>query len=968
MAASIAAMLPVPLIRYERAADAVAVGSLPAKTVPNALAEHRHSQEPPFELPRTIARLGAVGGMLVALLVPLTFLAYCYRTEVAQLETAVRASVPVISKQLRLASRDGLSQIRAQPDLADSAAWMGAETWVRVIDANRVPLVERNREPPSPLLTRYAAIDEDGSGNWQLEISRSMRPLLLATLLMFAPGLLLGWMTFVALKDVPMRAFRLAMQELADRKTAEERLAKSLAIFSATLESTADGIFVTDVLGHAIVANKRFLDLWSLPMSLCTGGNGSQTLLMIADQLRDPAAFMNTQKDLTKHVEVDHGAILELRDGRLFEWSSRPQYIDGAVVGRVSSFRDISQRKRAEVLLTAEKEVLELVVCGSPLKLALGVLARHVEVLSRHLFCAILFRESAKDGGLTCATGPSLPAPLFDRMLADNQLALEAIFVDAAMRKGSLGNGVSGEFNGVIEDISVKPAWVGYCKMVSPLGITPCVAVSAYSSAGDFLGLIVVHCRALSDQTPHDRELILVAAQLTSIAIERRQAENRLRHLAHFDALTQLPNRDLFRDRLSHALAQAERRKSKVAVMFLDLDRFKTVNDTLGHDAGDRLLIEVAARLRQCMREEDTVARLGGDEFTVILEQVDKAEDAALVATKIVTVMNPPFDLHGQEAFVTPSIGIAIYPADSPNAEALLKNADTAMYHAKEEGGNGYRFFTPAMNVLAANRLELESGLRRALEREEFVVHYQPKLELSSKTIVGAEALLRWKHPERGLISPAEFIPILEETGLIEQAGLWILRAVCAQMRAWQDAGMPALTVAVNLSGRQLQRDNKLSATIVSILEEFRVAPHLLELEVTESILMNDADFAAELLTQIRATGVIHIDIDDFGTGYSSLSYLKRFPIDALKLDKSFVDGLPHDQDDAVIARAVIALAHSLKLSVIAEGVETEEQLAFLHENDCDVIQGYLVSRPIPADEFAQLIRNRNPVADVCSA
>ncbi|MDD5248694.1 MAG: EAL domain-containing protein [Rhodocyclaceae bacterium] len=914
------------------------------------------------EIPRAIARLAFVGGTLVTLLVPMIFLAIGYQGESARLEAALRVTAPGISSQLQ-ARPHGNGSAHSLPDLLASLAWLGDDTRIRIVGSEAVPLVDKNRDPPPPLLTRTAFLDHEGEGPWRLELSRSLRPLLLFALAMFAPGLLLGWVTYLALKDVPMRAFRLALQEIAVRKTTEERLAKSLSIFSATLESTADGIFVTDVHGRGVVANQRFIDLWKLPKSACTGGFDGQTLQALTDQLRDSAAFVSTQKDLTKHIDVDHGAVLELRDGRLFEWNSRPQYIDGTVVGRVSSFRDISQRKRAEVLLTAEKEVLEMVVCGSPLKAALGVLARHVEVLSGQMFCAILFREHGAECMPTYATGPSLPSTLFDGIVQNGQAALEAIFADVRSREDPEAHGLSDEFSGVIEDVASNPAWSEYRDMMASLDIKTCFAVSVQSSTGSQLGLIVAHYRKLSDQTPHDRELIWVAAHLTSIAIERRQAETRLRLLAHYDPLTLLPNRDLFRDRLSHALTHAERHRGMVAVMFLDLDRFKTVNDTLGHDAGDQLLTEVSARLKRCVREEDTVARLGGDEFTVILEQIARPGDAAVVAAKIVEALAPPVDLDGYEAFVTPSIGITIYPADSANAENLLKNADTAMYRVKEQGGNGYLFFTPEMNTQAAGRLQLESGLRRALERDEFVVYYQPKVDLASETIVGAEALLRWNHPERGMVSPGEFIPILEETGMIEQVGIWVLRTVCRQMRAWQEAGMPPLTVAVNLSGRQLQRAN-LAATIAGILEETGLPPRFLELEVTESILMRDPSYAASMLEQIRATGVVHIDVDDFGTGYSSLSYLKRFPIDALKLDKSFVDGLPSDEDDIAIARAVIALAHSLKLAVIAEGVETEEQLAFLQQNECDVIQGYLVSRPLPAADFAQMVREREHLDD----
>lgn len=899
---------------------------------------------------------------MITLLVPVIFFAVGYQSEVAPLEAALQAVVQDNAKPSRIGPGYAGAALHSPQDLAESLGWLGDRTDIRITGADQQPLAEKSRGLSPPVMTRTAPLDQGQGVIWQLELSRSLLPLLIVTLLMFIPGLLLGLVTFLALKVVPMRAFHLALQEIAVRKMTEERLAKSLSIFSATLESTADGIFVTDVLGRAVVSNRRFVDLWNLPGSASSGEAAGETLVTLARQLRDPQAFLTMQKDLTTHIDVNHGAILELRDGRLFEWNSWPQYVDGNVAGRVSSFRDISERKRAESLLAAEKEVLEMVVCGTHLRTALCVLARHVEVLSGQMFCAILFRESSEDSDLMCAAGPSLPYAVTEAILVHGRAALGQVFADVRKRGDLQEPGLSDEYIGVIENVDVNPAWAEYRSLLSEQDIQTAFAVSIRSSARQLLGLIVAHYRKSSDQPTKDRELVWVAAHLTSIAIERRQAEARLQALAHYDTLTLLPNRDLFRDRLSQALARAERHKSMVALMFLDLDRFKTINDTLGHDAGDILLREVSARLQRCVRVEDTVARLGGDEFTVILEQISKPDDAAIVASHIIEALAPPILLSGQEAFITPSIGVTIYPWDNSSAENLLKNADTAMYRVKKEGGNGYRFFTPEMNALVAGRLEMESGLRHALEREEFVVYYQPKVDLASGAIIGAEALLRWKHPERGIVSPGEFIPILEETGQIEQVGEWVLKNVCTQLRAWQDAAMPSLNVAVNLSGRQLQRNN-LSTTIASILEETGLDPSFLELEVTESVLMHDPQYAVDMLLQIRAKGVVHIDVDDFGTGYSSLSYLKRFPIDALKLDKSFVDGLPHDEDDIAICQAVIALAHSLKLRVIAEGVESHEQLAFLHHNGCDIIQGYIVSPPLPADAFAQLVREhqQNP-------
>ncbi len=431
----------------------------------------------------------------------------------------------------------------------------------------------------------------------------------------------------------------------------------------------------------------------------------------------------------------------------------------------------------------------------------------------------------------------------------------------------------------------------------------------------------------------------------------RKQAEERLMHMAHYDVLTDLPNRVLFYDRLKQALAQAKRNQWITGVMFMDVDRFKNINDTLGHAVGDLLLQQVSERLVRSVRSGDTVGRLGGDEFAIVLSNLSSAQDASLVAQKIMANFNEPFKLEGAEVFVTASIGITLYPEDSTEQDALIKNADAAMYKAKEAGRNSYQFYTPEMNARGLALLNLEGSLRHALERDEFMLHYQPKASVADGEITGFEALLRWNHPERGLVSPAEFIPVLEETGLIVPAGAWVLNAVCLQIKQWEHAGVRQMPVAVNLSARQfLTRD--LGTTIKGILDEHRVDPRLLELEITESSLMVNPEEAARTLGYLKSLGV-KLSIDDFGTGYSSLGYLKRFPLDALKVDGSFVRDITTNPDDATITRAVISMAHSLGLKVIAEGVETEPQLAFLAEHGCNEIQGYYFARPMPAEECA---------------
>ncbi len=444
---------------------------------------------------------------------------------------------------------------------------------------------------------------------------------------------------------------------------------------------------------------------------------------------------------------------------------------------------------------------------------------------------------------------------------------------------------------------------------------------------------------------------ITVAADIS----ERKRAEEQLTHLAHHDSLTGLPNRELFYDRLGHALDQAHRRDWIAGVMFIDLDRFKAVNDTLGHNAGDELLRQASARLRHCVRVDDTVGRLGGDEFAVILTELARVEDAGIVAQKIIAALGAPFDLDGREVFVTASVGIATYPGDAGSAAALVKNADAAMYRIKGQGRNNFQFYTAAMNERAAEMLQLENDLRYAIQRDEFVLHFQPKVALGSGRITGVEALLRWRRGDGPLVPPAEFIPLLEESGLIVSAGVWVLRAACAQIRAWEQAGLSPVPIAVNLSARQfLQQD--ICAVVQGALEEFQVPPQMLELEITESAAMHDAKAATIMLQDLKALGV-RIAIDDFGTGYSSLSYLKRFPIDSLKIDRSFVTELPDNVGDASIAKAVITMAHTLGLNVVVEGVEKETQLEFLAANGCDEMQGYYFSRPLAADACTRLLQ-----------
>ncbi|MGH8743549.1 MAG: putative bifunctional diguanylate cyclase/phosphodiesterase, partial [Burkholderiales bacterium] len=441
---------------------------------------------------------------------------------------------------------------------------------------------------------------------------------------------------------------------------------------------------------------------------------------------------------------------------------------------------------------------------------------------------------------------------------------------------------------------------------------------------------------------------------------ERKKAEEQLTYLAQYDSLTGLPNRTLFHDRLTTTMARVKRDGKMLALMFLDLDRFKEINDTLGHTIGDEVLQAAAELLRKSLRDVDTIARLGGDEFTIILEDITHEDQVIVVAEKLKKVFVDPIVIKGREIFVTASIGITLYPRDVDDVDALLQTADIAMYRAKEEGRNTYEFYAQEMNAEAAEHLNMENLLRYAIDRQELLLHYQPKVDVKSGRIVGAEALVRWNSKENGLVSPAQFIPLAEKTGLIVPIGEWVLKTACAQNKAWQDQGMPPLLMSVNLSPRQLRQKN-LVEMIAEVLDKTGLASRYLELEITEGMIMHHADKAIAILQRINQLGV-QLSVDDFGTGYSSLAYLKRFPVQRLKVDQSFVRDLTSDDDDASIVKAVIAMAKSLGLESVAEGVETKEQLDFLSKLRCEEYQEYYFSKPIPAEEFVRLLQARRKV------
>jgi diguanylate cyclase (GGDEF)-like protein len=491
-------------------------------------------------------------------------------------------------------------------------------------------------------------------------------------------------------------------------------------------------------------------------------------------------------------------------------------------------------------------------------------------------------------------------------------------------------------------------------------------AAAEETSDGSFWAQLILGVFALATGAVAGGALVIRTRQMELNIEQRKQAEGRITYLAYHDALTNLPNRTLLEDRLATALAQARRRDRMLALLYLDLDRFKRVNETIGHALGDQVLQSVVERLVAIVREADTVARVGGDEFAILLPEISRVQDAVDVAERVLHGLRQPLAIEHRELHATVSTGIAVHPNDAEEADTLMRNAAIAMYRAKEQGGDNYQLYAPAMNAPIADPLALESELRRALEREEFVLYYQPQVSIADWQIVGVEALIRWQHPKRGLVLPSAFIPMAEETGLIVSLGEWVLRTACAQAKAWQEAGLPALRVAANISGRHFQL-RSLVNVVGQVLRETALDPHWLQLEITETVAVQDVDFTSRMLGELREMGV-QIAIDDFGNGHSSLNYLKRLPIDDVKIDQYFVRDVTTDPNDAAIVGSIVAMAHGLNLKVVAEGVETQQQLAFLKDRRCDVVQGSLFSEPVPADAIQQIVARGPRLPAIASA
>ena len=735
-------------------------------------------------------------------------------------------------------------------------------------------------------------------------------------------------------------------RDITERLKAEERLQLSLERFEIVARATNDVVWdwnlVTDqiwwndnfrnVFGYEPGEVGAYVDSWTARIHP-DDAERVQTNLHAALDRGDrvwTTEYRFRRKDGSYASVFDRG--LPLRDS-----TGRPVRMIGAMV-------DVSERKEAERRISLHAQRQEIIARLG--QFALGqakleqVLAEAARVVRAGGCDVAAIVERIGDRGFEFAVRAACGEDSESTTGHSRSLPPESKWARVLDAPGAVQHD-----RRYFESLSPDRPWSPWLRRLGS-----CIYVPIRGEHGPF-GILLMGSLRDNAFDAEDLSFAEAIAHVLSAAVRRHHTETRLAYMAEFDALTGLPNRHLLQDRLNQSVAQAQRRQWQGAVLFIDLDRFKLINDTLGHHVGDRLIAEVGQRLKQCVRGGDTVGRVSGDEFGVVLADLAQPDHAALVAQKILDDLARPFDLGGNEAYVTASIGISVFPADGADAETLLKNADMAMYRAKELTRNAYCFFTAEMNQRSVAKLQLNTDLRRAIERSEFVLHYQPKVDLRDGSIHGVEALLRWNHPSRGMVSPQEFIPALEDSGLILAVGEWVLAEAAAQLRRWMEQGLHAVPVAVNLSAKQFRRRD-LDGIIRRSLAASAVPMNLIELEITESCLMDDPEEAVRLLASLRAAG-LKISVDDFGTGYSSLSYLTRLPLTALKIDRSFVRDAVSRTDAASIVRAVIDMAHNLNFTVIAEGVETEEQVAFLRRHGCDLGQGFLFGRPLPAVQLA---------------
>ncbi len=687
-----------------------------------------------------------------------------------------------------------------------------------------------------------------------------------------------------------------------------EDLEKSLSLLRATLESTADGIMMVNGHGQVVDWNQKFVEMWRIPSHMLESGTESIGFEYILAQVSNPATVIEDVEFLYKNPnwqgELPH---LQFKDGRVFERFTQPQRIGQEIVGRVYSFRDITQKLIADDEIRIRERAIEASILGVAI----------IDISQPNY--PIIYINKA-----------------FERITGHSE-------------KDTIGQDLLFLHGNSIDDINHKRIMLAIKELREEK-----VDLESFRSTGESYWC-EMSIAPVYDSFGKIKHYVCIFNDIT----QRREMEKQLLKQATHDALTGLPNRVLFIDRVEQAILRAKKEKRIFAFLFLDIDRFKMINDTLGHTLGDKLLQFISHRLLGETSDFDTVARIGGDEFVILLQNIRDETDAEMMAKKILESLEKPSQIGKHSLRITGSIGISFYPKDGADYESLMKNADLSMYYAKDNGRNNYRSFDEEMNRHIINRMQLDTALRDALELKEFHLAYQPLIDLGSNHTVGLEALIRWQSHILGVVSPVDFIGMAEETGLIVEIGQWVLEEACKQLKSWHQMGLSHLSMAVNISGRQF-RQTKLKDTVKEILEKTQLNPTSLELELTESLLIEDVDHAVKTMYELKDMG-IRLVIDDFGTGYSSLSYLKQFPVDKLKIDRSFITEIVSINSDAAIARAIINLGHSLNLEVLAEGIETELQRDFLCKHGCDFAQGFYYSKPEKAKVIASYLKNTAP-------
>ncbi|WP_181885596.1 bifunctional diguanylate cyclase/phosphodiesterase [Trinickia dinghuensis] len=833
--------------------------------------------------------------------------------------------------------RAGLDSADATEEVADQPWDGGVERFTNVRALHGFPLVaivglSRDEQLARYRHDRWVYIGETAAGSLLLVVLTTILSLKSRELLRSRARARRLRQTYFAASDASRDAF------FVWERVPSESEGESLANVVSRAFQAADFSFVLrDV-------SKRGLEMMGKPREALIGALSDDVLLDLGEG--------GTSREFAQVFETGEVAEREWRhvlpDGSRVWLHRQLVRVDDGVVAIV---RDVTARKRSEVMRAEQNRVLEMIATSTPLEDVLSALMHLLESQIPDSACAVMLRD--EDGQhLRVGAAPSLPAA-FSQLANGWTIGPDAgpsgvaIYTHQPVSIGNL--------------LASVPHW-DFIQKAHMQEYSACRSMPILSHEGSALGALTVFARG--ERTPDEIEAqtMAMATRIAGIAIERTRAEDSIRHMANHDALTGLPNRTLLGDRLSQALLHARRYTRGVSVAFVDLDNFKLINDSLGHHAGDELLKTIAGRMRDCVRSTDTVVRLGGDEFVLVLfdDQLGEEELRAVIE-RLRKAISEPVHLNGQSYKVTCSMGFARYPGDGEDAQTLLMNADAAMYRAKEMGRNNFQFYTSEMNIKVHERLRRREQLRVALEENQFRLVYQPQVDVRTGTIFGVEALLRWDHPIEGTISPADFIPIAEETGLILPIGDWVLETACMQNRRWQDEGLPPITVSVNVSAHQFLQKRWIDE-VAKTLARTGLAPQYLELELTESLIMRDLEASIEAMQRLEDMGV-RLSIDDFGTGYSSLSALKHFPVGRLKIDKSFVRELPHGEDDKAIAIAVISLGQRLNLSVIAEGVETQAQVDFLSDNNCHEIQGYHFSRPVAPGEIEAMLRATGPVA-----